>query len=378
MRVGVRFLALSILSLVIVILVGSSSLTVWFDRVAYDVLNQYYASVNYAASDVVLIDIDQASIDRFSGWPFDRSVHARAIDALNSADVSSITYNVAFVGARGTLGAGDEQLMDAIKRSGRVVLPLIAENNQELKPLDKPELPGAILGHADLSLDEDTHLRRHYLYAGLGFPRWPSLSLASLYIYAPVKADDFSGLRTPYLHVGFSKLWSRDYELLLPFGLASFSDRVLRYPLWALLEGKIPVERIRNKAVFVGLNAPTVEDRLQVSSTDAFFSTEVHAFLFSTLNRGYTLSPSLSVWAVTLGVLATLCWSMVLARLPLGLRLLGLSMFLLLLSVPVWLLSFGYWLSIMPMLAGISSMSVILMFGRVLDFCVGIKKPQIN
>ncbi|WP_420555104.1 CHASE2 domain-containing protein [Neptuniibacter marinus] len=371
---GVRFLVFLTLPFTIVVLVSSSALAVWFDRFAYDLLNQYYASVDYRPKDVVLIDIDQESIDRFSGWPLNRGIHAEVIERLSSAEASSITYNVAFIGEDLDNKLGDKRLVDAIKQSGRVILPLIAENGRELKPLNAAELPKAVMGHADLSLDEDEYLRRSYLYAGMGFPRWPSLALASLHVYAPVKADDFSGLRTPYLHVGFSKLWSRDYELLLPFGLASFEQHVLRYPLWALLDGSVPKDKLRNKAIFVGISAPTIENKLKVLPQNSFFSTEIHAFIFSTLNRGYMLSPSLSVWAVILGILATLCWGLFLAKLPVGWRFAGFCMVFLLAGVPVWLLSLGYWLSMMPMLAGLVSVSCIFTVGRLSGLLLTNKK----
>jgi CHASE2 domain-containing sensor protein len=363
---GLKSLMLAVLPLLLVVLVGFSSLTAWFDRVIYDFLCTHHQTEQLKRDDVVLIDIDRESLNRISQWPLSRAVHAEVITRLTSAEVSAIAYNVAFVTADEGEASSDHALVLAIKQSGRVVLPLIAENGQELKPLGRESLSGATLGHADLSVDVDGVLRRGYLHAGIAFPRWPSFSLATLHTFAPVKADDFSGLRTPYLHVAFSKRWSRDYELFLPLGLGLFVTDVTRYSLWELLDGRVDQQALRNKAVFVGVSDPKIEKNVPASGDHLFSSTEIHAFIFSALNKGYTLTPSLPVWAIIIGVLMTLSWAMVLMNLPFGVRLLAFALSLFFASVPLLLLQLGYWLSLMPMLAGVASASGMAILGQLL------------
>lgn len=365
MQRGIRLLLLFIPPLIVVIMVGVSPLSAWFDRVVYDLLSQQYRSVSQVDTDVVIVDIDQESIDKLSGWPFNREVHASAIEVLTESEVSSITYNVAFTAPDTDPKSGDYKLLAAIQASGRVVLPLIAEEGKELGPLDRMELEGAMLGHADMPLDSDGRLRRSYLYAGMEFPRWPSLALATLHTYAPVKADLFSGLRTPYLHVGFSKHWSRDYEVLVPLGLNEFVESIERISLLELLSGEISSDQLRNKAVFVGLKDERIERKLQVAGNGRFSATELHAFNFSALSRNYTLSPSLPVWAIILGVLLTLCWGCFFLKLALSLRIMAVVACVVIACIPCFFLAIGYWIGVLPMLVGVVMMSVAVYIRRL-------------
>ena len=359
MAKGYRLLILFFPPLFLVVTVGFSSLTVWFDRVVYDFLAIHYQAENIKSDEIVIIDIDQASLQRLSSWPLKRSVHAAVITELTTAEASAIAYNVAFISPVADDPIGDDLLLRAIEKNGRVVLPLIAEGGKELGPLGRTDLAGADLGHADLSVDSDGLFRRSYLHAGIAFPRWPSFSLATLHTFAPVKADDFSGLRSPYLHVGFSKRWSRDYELFLPLGIQQFAENVERYSLWQIIEGSISHSRLRNKAVFIGVNEPHLETELLIGENQFFSSTEIHAFIFHALNRGFTLTPSLPIWAIIIGLLMTLSWGVVLINVSFGTKLLALSISVAIAFIPFWLLQLGYWVSFMPMLTGVASVSMI-------------------
>lgn len=75
-----------------------------------------------------LVDIDEASVDRLGRWPWKRDVHARLIDRLTRAGAAVVAFDVSFAGtaeprgADGSLPPQDRALVDAVRRSGRVVL----------------------------------------------------------------------------------------------------------------------------------------------------------------------------------------------------------------------------------------------------------------
>jgi len=351
--------------LLLVVMAGLSTLLQPVDRFIYDLFSRHYSPVAISNNSVVLIDIDRASIEAYSGWPLDRAVHAQAIDILSAAQASSITYNVAFIAFNPEDKASDRQLLRSIQSSGKVVLPMIAEAGTELLPLAGVKTLQAKVAHVDLSLDEDKLLRRHYMHAGIGYPRWPSLSLATLSMFAPVKADDFAGLRSPFVNLGFSELWSRDYEALIPMGINAFIAQVPRYSLKALLDGEVDTERLINKAVFIGIADAELEEQKALAQGH-FSATEVHAFNFAALNQGYVLSPSLPLWAIGLALLVSVLVGFgLLFQLPLVAKAVALSFAAGLALLPLYMLSLGYWLSYMPMLVGVSAVVLVALLQKI-------------
>jgi adenylate cyclase len=76
--------------------------------------------------DVVLVDIDDASLRMLGKWPLSRSAHARALDILCDCGVSVVAYDIVLHGpGSGVEGARDDAALEAaIRRSGRVVFPV--------------------------------------------------------------------------------------------------------------------------------------------------------------------------------------------------------------------------------------------------------------
>lgn len=75
-----------------------------------------------ASGDIVIVQIDPASLEELDVWPWPRSYHARLIDRLLEAGVREIAIDVDLSGRGGE--EGDKALVAALKRVGsRVVLP---------------------------------------------------------------------------------------------------------------------------------------------------------------------------------------------------------------------------------------------------------------
>ncbi|MEH6563691.1 MAG: CHASE2 domain-containing protein, partial [Marinobacter sp.] len=64
-------------------------------------------------SNLLILEIDSASIEAIGQWPWPRSVYASAINALSQADIRSLMVDVDF-SAASSLG-GDTELEDAIR-----------------------------------------------------------------------------------------------------------------------------------------------------------------------------------------------------------------------------------------------------------------------
>ena len=96
--------------------------------------------------DVVLVDIDDASLQRFGSWPLPRSVHARALDALTRCGVSVAAFDIVFRGpAQGPdASAQDSALEAAIARSGAMT----RTETVHFGPLGRAKVRAASTEHA--------------------------------------------------------------------------------------------------------------------------------------------------------------------------------------------------------------------------------------
>jgi EAL domain-containing protein (putative c-di-GMP-specific phosphodiesterase class I)/CHASE2 domain-containing sensor protein len=106
-----------------------------------------------ASGDIVLVAIDNESLKKVGRWPWPRHYHAELIDRLSEAGAKHILYDITFIGT--TNPADDKVFTEALKRSGRVILPtrtLSGPNGwtkSELTPL--PTLAKAASGLGTIS-----------------------------------------------------------------------------------------------------------------------------------------------------------------------------------------------------------------------------------
>jgi diguanylate cyclase (GGDEF)-like protein len=142
---------------------------------------------------VVVVEIDQQSLERLGRWPWPRRLHAELIDRLAAAGAAVIGYDVLFAEPSAAEPEGDRALEQAVAAASMVVLPVIAElPTHRLPPLEVlpfgrlPEL-AAMLGHGHLVEDRDDRLRRLHLQAGIGDAYWPAFAKA---VASVVRGDD--------------------------------------------------------------------------------------------------------------------------------------------------------------------------------------------
>jgi CHASE2 domain-containing sensor protein len=95
---------------------------VGFGQIAEDFLRTTRNSLHWhkASGDIVLVKIDDESLRQIGRWPWPRRYHAELTDALTNAGAKRIFFDVAFFGP--TDRADDQQLAEALRRSGRVTL----------------------------------------------------------------------------------------------------------------------------------------------------------------------------------------------------------------------------------------------------------------
>jgi len=274
------------------------------DHLIYDALMR--AEAGPTDEDIVIIAIDDRSLESLGQWPWPRDLHARLIDRLTQAGAGPVAYDVLFTEA----SPQDDALAAALARNGKVRLPVV---------LDAPGLNGAAfredapapglteaaagLGHVNLTVDDDGAVRRLPLYLQAGERTWPHLIVPLAAARGPTPAP-------PAPHSG-DELFAASPEALIyrgppgAFRTLSFAD---------VLSGETPTAFLKDKLVLVGATAPGLGDRYATPATphgELRPGVEVQAALLQTLIEGggpRSLSP---------------VWVLILSLLPLGLLVAG-------------------------------------------------------
>jgi len=250
------------------------------DDLAYDQMQRLAGQP--ADPSILLVEIDDRSIDALGAWPWSRKTHARMIQRLSAAGPRAIAYDVLFAdpstepGADATLGA-------AIRTAGDVYLPLADLSGRDAAA--GPPVPAIAAGAAGLGLvhvhtDADGLVRRTVMAERHGGRAIPDLMTAvdratRPGAYLPAMAAD----------VGRSEL--------IPFGKGA--GRFSAVSFSSLLDGEVPAEAVRDKIVLVGVTATGLGERFSTPATDAgagLSGVELQADVLSALRTHGMITPA--------------------------------------------------------------------------------------
>lgn len=250
-----------------------------------------------AHPSVVLIAIDDRSLEALGQWPWPRDVHARLLDRLTEAGVRNVALDMFFSEPDRNGAGNDQRLAEAMRRNGKVILPVTATmtdtGSPPLELLPRPELAAAAatLAHSDIEVDADGVARGLYLRAGLGEPHWPALGAA----IAGTAIEPPGQPATPAQRTSSPYVWSRD--LYVGIRYADLPGTFPQVSYVDVLEGRVPPDALHDRRVIVGLTATGVAPRfLTPTSREVWMSgTEYQANVASMLLSDKAIVP-LSRW----------------------------------------------------------------------------------
>lgn len=297
---------------------------------------------------LVLIEIDQASLDSFGRWPWPRTVLAAMIDRLAASGVSAIGLDVLFIEPTDV----DEPLARAIRAAQqagvRVVLPIsIAQNSLGLwYPLyPVADIAGASeLGHVHFRIDGDGLVRGLYLQEG-GFPAF-SLRLMPNRPAAGVQPVTRQAL-TEASPIARDRAVAKAQWPLGQYSLLSRLKRPVERISFANIFRANQTGSLKNKTVLIGATAAGLGDQyanglIGVSALSA--GVELHAAAYSAIEQSRLIQPLDPFLACALASVLVLLAMIMLYRSTARTGLL-LTMVILAISVAIaaaWL-RVGYW-----------------------------------
>ncbi|MDB2409091.1 CHASE2 domain-containing protein [Pseudomonadales bacterium] len=250
--------------------------------------------------DVVVVAIDETSIERLGAWPWDRRYHAQLLAHLKPAD--AIVFDLIFaepqseILSEGEAISSDQQFANALKSSENVILPVFVEalrfrgELREVMPMPLYSKSAAGLGHAHVDYSDNGVARGLYLKEGLGEAYWPHLSLAMADMLGELP-DKLSGRRSRSIESTSPSPYMiyRDHYNLLRF--IGPPNMVYRISYVDVLDGLVDPDQWRGKRVFVGATAKGLGDEIP-TPLGALAGVEFNANAYQALRaNGYIGEP---------------------------------------------------------------------------------------
>ncbi|TNE95144.1 MAG: CHASE2 domain-containing protein [Gammaproteobacteria bacterium] len=236
------------------------------------------------SDDVVVVAIDEISLDRLGRWPWRRNVHAELIRKLTEAGAKTIVFDILFPEP----APDDSELAAAMDEHGQVILPVylspptVDQLLGEQLPVPALAAAAAGIGHAHVELDSDGVARGLYLYNGLGSKLWPSLSMT-----AAGGSPKLSNDSTP----AFVNI-RQDFRIV---PLAGGSGSIPTFSYTQVLNHPAASQAFSGKTVFVGATAAGFGDILPTpfsGLSQPMSGVEFHANAFSAIKQNQLIRPA--------------------------------------------------------------------------------------
>ncbi len=261
------------------------------------------------ATDILIVAIDDHSIQELGRWPWPRQYHADLINNLNNANAKAIAFDVIFPDKDSNNPQQDRAFVDAVKNTPSVTLPMALEQIQfggqilERLPFDELTRAAKNLGHVHIEQDGDGVCRSVFLREGVSSAYWPHMTLAILESIGETPPY-LPGVRNTETPTKDSMLISRDYYNLISFSGKAGSFSTVSYI--DVLNNELPKSAFEDKIIFVGRVANGTNDIL-ITPVGAMPGVELNANIFYALRNNLLLTPvSTTAHTLTTGLTALL------------------------------------------------------------------------
>ncbi|WP_133645400.1 CHASE2 domain-containing protein [Paraburkholderia flava] len=291
---------------VIVVLFGAVwHLTNAVDHLVYDRFLEFRATP--VLDNVVVVEIDNASIARIGRWPWPRAVHAEVLERIAAAQPAAIVYDVLF-----TESSPDDARFARSIAANHTFLPILLspENADGTRNAVQPVAPLAQaasgLGHINLEVDSDGIVRSVALFEGDAHSHWPQLTLPLWRAISngtvPLAPPPGGTWHTPGSHIDDGS----EQRFLIPFSPLAESYRKVSFA--SLLNGEVSPDVLRGRIVLIGATASGLYDRFATPVSGELGlmpGVYIHANVLDSLLTGRTIEPTRS-WVVFIASLVPL------------------------------------------------------------------------
>lgn len=206
------------------------------DQVFYDV-SLASSSRRPALQDIVIVAIDDGSLDEIGHWPWRRQVHARLLDNLRMA--RAVGMDIVFNEATPGFPGDDQRLAQAIEAQGKVVLPMLLDGQTLRRPLPALARAARALGYINIRPDSDGAVRAITLHREL-----PSGQYIPHFVIALLQA---AGASATLARLAPAQTLA---PRLIPY--SGGPGHFTMYSYRSVLDGTVPPSAFKGKYVLVG------------------------------------------------------------------------------------------------------------------------------
>ncbi len=302
-RAGRRFLiewvAIGCLGVVVILLSSLGRLSASVDHLVYDSFLSLHA--HPVLPDIVVVEIDNASVAQLGRWPWPRSVHARLLEQIARAQPAAVIYDVLFTEAN----REDAALARAIALSPTYLPVLLtAPDSAGQRSVVEPVAPlaqaAAGLGHINFEVDSDGIVRSVAQFEGGAQARWPQLMVpaAQAVERGTLRLNGLPRERVP-AEIGSKAKGAQNEDsddegrFLIPFSPNTQSYTRLSFA--SVLDGDVPADRLRGRIVLIGVTASGLYDRFATPVSGELGplpGVYIHANVLDALLTGREIEPA--------------------------------------------------------------------------------------
>ena len=238
-------------------------------------------NIHPASDAIVIVKIDNESLKKIGNWPWSRAEHGKLVDNLSRLGARQIMFDLFF--AYRADPAGDAAFAEALKRSGRVILPITAGPKMINKMSPLPQF-SARTGLADVTLDYGFDMRvRQIEFAQAG-----------------------AGQKTPSMAAKIAG-WKILPDGSFPIDYSVDPRTFATVSAGDVIAGHVPANLLAGKIALIGTTTDTLGDQFFLPGYGRMGGVYIHAIGGETLMRGKPVDfgwvPSLLV-AAAVGALA--------------------------------------------------------------------------
>lgn len=272
------------------------------ENLTYD-LRLMWSSVVKQDSDIVIVAIDDKSLEELGRWPWERNLHTQLLEKLAVAEPRNVVFDIMFSESSPD-PKEDEALAKAMQKfkASQVILPEYAQFNStsedgklqvenRVVPIDA--LKGFPTGHINVIPDPDGVVRKglySYTFEGETIPSLDELAVES---YSGFEIDEN---KIPF---NFLKQWYIPYIKGYSFPIYSYAD---------VLNGRVPDEELQDKLILIGPMSVGLSDHYATPVQNLMYGVEIHAHAINALMHDQFMQPMGADWLWILGFILIGLW----------------------------------------------------------------------
>jgi len=258
-----------------------------------------YLTLEENIQDIIIVGIDDTSLDKLGRWPWDRNIHAKAIENILSAHPKVVGVDVLFT--ENSLNSDhDQALLKAINKKNVVLAGYVSMQNAGLdfispvylKPIELFSNPN---GHINVIPDKDGILRKAITDIRLTENNIPSF--------------DMQVLEKGNIPVSISERVSKNGKFLIKY--TNEPNTIPTISFWKIYNNQFNPKDIFGKVVLIGSTTVGIQDHYHTPVGGPMFGVEFHAQVLNSLIKGQelVLFPLSGTIIVMLGILSGIFFS---------------------------------------------------------------------